>query len=99
MPALARWVNHSVGAPGGTGTVNVAPPTRGLLGFTHAASYRQLVDLAQPNRSLYIGSLGQSGSLFGDHVKDQQALWAHGDSLPMSTDPADWGRVSVLTLE
>ncbi|MBB5235628.1 penicillin acylase family protein [Deinococcus budaensis] len=96
--ALAWLFNHSAPTPGGTNTVNVARPHPETLRQTHGPSYRHIIDLADMNRSVYVGSLGQSGSPFGNHVSDQQAKWASGEYLPMSTDEADWGRTRTLTL-
>lgn len=98
VKALGWLFNHTAPVSGGTNTVNVARPDPQTLRQTHGPSYRQIVDLADMNRSVYVGSLGQSGSPFGDHVTDQQALWAAGGYLPMSTDARDWGRTQTLTL-
>ncbi|WP_051935488.1 penicillin acylase family protein [Deinococcus sp. YIM 77859] len=98
VAALAWLFNHSVPTPGGTNTVNVARPDPETLRQTHGPSYRQIVDLGDLNSSLYVGSLGQSGNPFGEHVTDQQRLWAAGEYLPMSTDEEDWGRTTTLTL-
>jgi len=99
VSALAWLFNHSTPTPGGTNTVNVARPNPDTLRQTHGPSYRQIIDLADMNRSVYVGSLGQSGSPFGNHVSDQQEKWAAGEYLPMSTDEADWGRTRTLRLE
>lgn len=98
VPAVAWLFNHRAPTPGGTNTVNVARPEQGTFRQTHGPSYRQIIDLANPDASVYIGSLGQSGNPFGDHVTDQQRRWVAGQYLPMSTRPADWGRARVLTL-
>lgn len=98
VDALAWLFNHSAPTPGGTNTVNVARPDPVTLRQTHGPSYRQIVDLSNPNRSVYVGSLGQGGSPLGEHVTDQQALWAAGEYLPMSTDERDWGQTRMLTL-
>ncbi|WP_027459916.1 penicillin acylase family protein [Deinococcus murrayi] len=96
--ALAWLFNHSAPTPGGTNTVNVARPDPDTLRQTHGPSYRHIIDLAEMNRSLYIGSLGQGGNPLGEHVSDQQGKWAAGEYLPMSTDERDWGRTRTLTL-
>ncbi|WP_339097572.1 penicillin acylase family protein [Deinococcus sp. VB343] len=96
---LDRVFNHSAPTPGGTDTVNVARPDPLTFRQTHGASYRQIVDLSDPNRSLYVGSLGQSGNPLLPHAADQQNLWVQGGYLPMSTDPADWGRTQTMTLK
>ncbi|MDL2345291.1 penicillin acylase family protein [Deinococcus sp. MIMF12] len=98
--ARVAWLfNHSAPTPGGTNTVNVARPDPETLRQTHGPSYRHIVDLADMNRSLYIGSLGQGGNPLGEHVSDQQGRWASGEYLPMSTDEGDWGRTTTLTLQ
>ncbi|SMB95594.1 penicillin acylase family protein [Deinococcus hopiensis] len=98
VKALAWLFNHSAPTNGGTNTVNVARPEPGTLRQTHGPSYRQIVDLSDMNRSVYVGSLGQSGSPFGNHVTDQQKLWVAGGYIPMSTAAQDWGKASTLTL-
>jgi penicillin amidase len=98
VPALAWLFNHSAPTPGGTNTVNVARPDPDTLRQTSGPSYRQIIDLSDLNRSVYVGSLGQSGNPLGANVSDQQARWAAGEYLPMSTDEADWGRTRTLTL-
>ncbi|THF86029.1 penicillin acylase family protein [Deinococcus sp. KSM4-11] len=99
VPALAWLFNHAAPTPGGTNTVDVARPEAGTFRQTHGPSYRQIIDLANPDASVYVGSLGQGGNPLGDHVADQQGKWIAGEYLPMSTRPADWGRVQTLTLQ
>lgn len=98
VSALAWLFNHHAPTPGGTNTVNVARPEHGTYAQTHGASYRQIVDLSDPDRSLYIGSLGQAGSPLAPHATDQMNRWIGGQYLPMSTKPADWGNTQTLTL-
>lgn len=98
VKALGWLFNHSTPTNGGTNTVNVARPDPDTLRQTHGPSYRHIIDLAEMNRSLYIGSLGQGGNPLGEHVSDQQGKWAAGEYLPMSTDERDWGRTTTLTL-
>ncbi|MFC4640527.1 penicillin acylase family protein [Deinococcus hohokamensis] len=98
VQALAWLFNHSAPTPGGTNTVNVARPEPGTFAQTHGPSYRQVIDLSDMNRSVYVGSLGQDGHPLGRHASDQQSLWIAGSYLPMSTDPADWGQTRALAL-
>ncbi|GGM20377.1 penicillin acylase family protein [Deinococcus aerophilus] len=98
VEALAWLFNHRAPTHGGTNTVNVARPEAGTFRQTHGPSYRQIVDLGNLNRSIFIGSLGQDGNPLGAHVSDQQKKWVAGEYLPMSTDPADWGQTRRLTL-
>ncbi|AFZ67450.1 penicillin acylase family protein [Deinococcus peraridilitoris] len=93
------WIwNRSVSAPGGLFTVNVGGYDLASLRQTHGASYRQLIDLAEPDNSRFVGSLGQAGNPMSPHYADQQELWRSGAYLPMSTRPQDWGAIRVLTL-
>ncbi|CAM3855988.1 penicillin acylase family protein [Deinococcus frigens] len=98
VSALAWLFNHGAPTGGGTNTVNVARPEQGTFRQTHGASYRQIVDLSDLNKSVFVGSLGQGGNPLGGHVSDQQPLWIAGEYLPMSTDEKDWGKVQKLTL-
>ncbi|MDV6375156.1 penicillin acylase family protein [Deinococcus arenicola] len=98
VKALAWLFNHGAPTSGGTNTVNVARPEQDTFNQTHGPSYRQIVDLSDPNKSVYIGSLGQGGNPLGNHVSDQQPMWIAGEYLPMSTNAADWGKVKTLTL-
>ncbi len=98
VAGLATIFNHSAPTPGGTNTINVARPEFGTFKQTHGPSYRQIIDLNNMNKSVFIGSLGQNGNPFGPHVADQQAKWIAGEYLPMSTDPKDWGDTKTLTL-
>lgn len=94
-----KWIwNRSVESPGGLFTVNVGSYDLDTYAHDHAASYRQVVDLADPDASRFVGTLGQSGNPLSGHYADQQGLWQRGESLPMSTKPGDWGQTSVLTL-
>lgn len=95
---LARIFNHTAPTPGGTNTVNVARPDHDTFRQTHGPSYRQIIDLSDMNKSVYVGSLGQSGNPLLPHAADQQAKWIAGEYLPMSTDEKDWGTTTVLTL-
>ncbi|GGL01762.1 penicillin amidase [Deinococcus radiotolerans] len=98
VSALAWLFNHHAPTPGGTNTVNVARPEHDTFAQTHGPSYRQIVDLSAPDRSLYIGSLGQAGSPLAPHATDQMNRWIDGQYLPMSTQAADWGNTQTLTL-
>ncbi len=49
----------------------------------HAPTYRQIVDLADPERSLFVLAGGQSGNWFSPSYDDQITLWRDGAYLPM----------------
>jgi penicillin amidase len=48
-----------------------------------AASYRQIVDLGNPDASLSIHTIGQSGQPLSPHYADYAPLWARGEYHPM----------------
>lgn len=66
--------------PGSLYTVNVAdfgalaPP----FVNTHAASFRQVVDLAAPEDGGLVVSSGQAGNPISDHYRDQKEPWQNG---------------------
>jgi len=52
----------------------------------HAASFRAIYDLADPEASVFIHPSGQSGNVLSPHYRDFAPLWARGDYVPMITD-------------
>lgn len=54
----------------------------------HAAAYRGVYDLADPDSSVFIISTGQSGHPLSPYYDDQGELWRRGEYIPMSLDPA-----------
>jgi penicillin amidase len=75
-------------------TVNVgdfgsfAPPFTN----THAASFRQVVDMAAPDSAGFIITSGQSGNPLSRHYRDQKKAWFEGRLTRISSGG------SVLTL-
>ena len=82
---------------GGDGfTVNVAPiRVTELYNQYNVPSYRQVVDLGQPEASLYMHTTGQSGNVFSDHFADLLMRWQQVAYLPMRAAAGDG---AVLTL-
>ncbi|MBI3373556.1 MAG: penicillin acylase family protein [Betaproteobacteria bacterium] len=86
---LARWFDFAVPTPGDSYTVNV-----GRMIFSedepfanrHAASLRAIYDLADPEKSLFIHSGGQSGNRLSQHYDSFSAAWARGEYIAMSTE-------------
>ena len=52
----------------------------------HAPSLRAIYDLADPEKSLFIHSGGQSGNRLSRHYKSFTRAWADGEYVPMITD-------------
>jgi len=84
---LKRFSDRYIGFGGDRYTVNVGPYDAGKGGFlmTKGPSYRQIIDLATPDNSLFIYPMGQSGSLLSRQYADYLAKWQRGEYLPMRT--------------
>jgi len=67
----------------------------------HGAGYRGIYDLADPDKSLYIISTGQSGNLFSPHYDDLIPIWARKDYITIPTAKAAMEATTVnrLTLQ
>ena len=87
---LARFFDISVPSPGDAYTVNVGrtdfADEAAPYANRHAASYRGIYDLADPQASLFIQSGGQSGNPLSSHYRAFAAAWARGEYVPMVTD-------------
>ncbi|MEA3273989.1 MAG: penicillin acylase family protein [Pseudomonadota bacterium] len=49
----------------------------------HGPTYRQVIDMAAPEQSLFIVAGGQSGNWLSNNYADQLPLWLAGEYLPM----------------
>jgi penicillin amidase len=67
---------------------------------THGPGMRAIYDLADPERSRFIHSSGQSGNRLSPHYEDFSAVWARGDTIPMhvARDKVEPGAKGVLKL-
>ena len=74
--------------PGDTDTVLQASmqPNEGYMANLALPSYRQVIDLADFNRSVWVIPPGQSGRLASPHRKDQFEAWMNGSYFPMLWD-------------
>ena len=102
VPMLRGWFSRLVAVGGDATTINVASPGVARPEFpfaaVHAAGYRAIYDLAQPDRSRWIVSTGQSGQPLSPYYVDQASLWAEGRYLTMSMDRRDFSSGGVGTL-
>ena len=92
IPAVGSWfeVNMPTGGEKETvkaGGFDVADPERPFA-QNHGAGYRAVYDLAEPERSVFIISTGQSGNPLSSHYEDYAEPWRAGEYLPMLTDRA-----------
>jgi penicillin amidase len=103
QPLLA-WLFDIASPQGGDSTtVNVAhyAPQRPFAS-THAATFRGLYDLADPARSRFVTSTGQSGNPLSPHYRDLTGLWSAGASVTIddgSVRSRAIGRLRLLPQE
>jgi len=87
---LRRYFDITVPSGGDSYTVNVGRMEFGdeaePYANRHAASFRAIYDLGDPEASLFIHPGGQSGNVLSPHYRDFAPLWARGDYVPMVTD-------------
>ncbi len=88
QPLLAWLFNIEIAIGGDSTTVDVGHfllrDEERPFASTHAASYRGLYDLADPDRSRFIAATGQSGNPLSRHYRDLTALWARNETVPMT---------------
>ena len=89
---LRRYFDIAMPSGGDSYTVNVGRMDFGdeaePYANRHAASFRAIYDLADPQASVFIHPGGQSGNVLSPHYRDFAPLWARGDYVPMITDRA-----------
>jgi len=64
-----------------------------------AASFRQIIDLADFKNSVFVLSSGESGNFLSRSYDDQIPLWIKGEYHPMLFDPKDIGARSAGSLK
>ena len=53
----------------------------------YGSQFKTVYDFSDPDSSVYILSMGQSGHPFSKHYDDLNTLWRRGEYIAMSTDP------------
>ena len=104
LPIIGGFFNREVEMDGGPFTLlraDHAMRSAQPYAAIHGAGYRGVYDLADPDRSLYIISTGQSGNLFSPHYDDLLAAWAKGDyiAIPTAADAVASATVNRLSLQ
>ena len=92
VPAVGSWFEIDMESGGEKETVkaggfDVNDPERPFA-QNHGAGYRAVYDLAEPERSVFIISTGQSGNPLSSHYEDFAEPWRDGHYLPMLTERA-----------
>jgi penicillin amidase len=100
---LAKLFDVRVPSPGDTYTVDVGRNTlsneAAPFASRHSASLRAIYDLADPDKSMYIHSTGQSGNLLSPLYKNFAERWARTEYIPMSMKRSDAAAESMGTLK
>jgi penicillin amidase len=98
IPVLRHFVNIRQSTSGGDNTLQRGR-TSGAgddpFQNVHAAAYRGVYDIADPDSSLFIISPGQSGHFLSRYYDDMAQLWRRGEYVPMSLD-ADLARAAAV---
>ena len=101
---LGRFFDIRVPTPGDAYSINVGrsdfSDEAAPYASRHAAGYRAIYDLADPQGSLFIQSGGQSGNPLSAHYRSFAAAWARGQYTRALTDrarlEAEWVQRLVL---
>lgn len=88
IPVLGWLVNIRQSTSGGDNTLNRGrsgdDPDHPFLDV-HAAGYRAVYDMSDPDSSVFVISTGESGHPLSGFYDDQAQLWRRGDYIPMVT--------------
>ena len=89
-PWLARFFDITLPSAGDAYTINAGrgdfADEAAPFASRHAASYRGIYDLADPQASLFIHSGGQSGNPLSAHYRAFSEAWGRGEYIPMVTE-------------
>ena len=100
---LAKLFDVRVPSPGDTYTVDVGRNSlnneSAPFASRHSASLRAVYDLADPDKSMYIHSTGQSGNLLSPLYQNFAERWARTEYIPMSMKRSDAAVESLGTLK
>jgi penicillin amidase len=88
VPVLRGFFSLETGAGGDASTVNVGAYRRdGTFAMTDGPSYRQILDLADLSRCVYVHTTGQSGNVFDHRYRNLLPLWRDGHYFRMDGRP------------
>ena len=90
VPGLERLVDIKLAREGSAETINLSGASydadSGEYVTTVGPGLRALYDLAEPERSRFIVTPGQSGNPLSSRYRDLAARWQRGEYVPMITD-------------
>ncbi|MGO8798854.1 MAG: penicillin acylase family protein [Roseiarcus sp.] len=103
VPLLDRWSDLSRATSGGFYTLDRGegfdPKPDRPFARTHAAGFRGLYDLGDPDKSRFMIATGESGHIFSPHYGDLTPLWAEGKAITLagSEDELKRSGASLMT--
>jgi penicillin G amidase len=101
-PGIQRLVDLKLAREGSAETINLSglayDPDAGSYVTAIGPTLRAIYDLAEPERSLFIVTPGQSGNPLSPRYRDLAERWERGQYLPMITDRAMLRRAPHDTL-
>jgi len=102
IPLLDRVSDLSMPSSGGFYTLNRGGGFEAPLDLpfarTHGAGFRGIYDLADPAKSRFMITTGESGHIFSPHYRDLAPLWIDGKSITLAGGEDDLKRAGALEL-
>lgn len=102
IPLLDRISDLSMPSSGGFYTLDrgggFEVPADRPFARTQGAGFRGVYDLADPDKSRFIITTGQSGHIFSPHYRDLAALWIDGKSITLAGGEDDLKRAGASEL-
>jgi len=102
VPLLDRISDLSVPSSGGFYTLDrgggFEEPNGKPFARTHGAGYRGVYDLADPAKSRFIITTGESGHIFSRHYRDLVPLWNDVKSITLAGSEADLEKAGAQKL-
>ncbi len=97
LPLAGRVARRTIAIPGDDTTLfRAGNGSLGDLTATHGAAYRGVYDLADPRRSRYIATPGQSGNWLSARAWNLMHRWASGDSMMIPERPVTISAAATL---
>jgi penicillin amidase len=90
FPGVRGYFNRAIEVDGGAFTLlraSNAMASETPYAAVHGAGYRAIYDLAEPDESLFMISMGQSGNVYSPHYDDLLGLWAAAQYIRIPTTP------------
>ena len=88
LPLVGALASRSVAVDGDDSTLFRGGNGRlGAFAALHGAAYRGVYDLADPERSRFVVTPGQSGNLLSAQAWDMLPLWAAGRTVTIPASP------------